>query len=136
VKGNLRGCPAIIVTGRSDAVLPVNHTSRPYVALNHIREENSRLRYYEVKGAHHVDSLNMLYRDKQNCRFPVSFVPLHVYYLKTLDLMVDHLKNGVSLPGSQVIRPENPEKNLPDIAPVPVEQDRIRFENNTLVIPE
>src|SRR5207244_1760939 len=32
--GMLRGKPVIIVHGRSDTLVPVNHTSRPYYALN------------------------------------------------------------------------------------------------------
>ena len=32
--GNLRGKPAVIVHGRSDTLVSVNHTSRPYYALN------------------------------------------------------------------------------------------------------
>ena len=32
--GNLQRKPAIIVHGRADALIPVNHSSRPYTALN------------------------------------------------------------------------------------------------------
>jgi hypothetical protein len=32
--GNLHGKPAIIVHGRADTLIPINHTSRPYYALN------------------------------------------------------------------------------------------------------
>jgi len=55
--GNLHGKPAIIVHGRSDALLPVNHTSRPYVALNaKVEGAASRLSYIEVTNAQHFDS--------------------------------------------------------------------------------
>ena len=137
VCGDLKGCPSIIVTGRSDAVLPVNHTSRPFLACNlMIEKSNSRLRYYEVTSAHHVDALNMLYRDTETCREPVDFAPLHVAYIKALDLMVDHLEQGRPLPPSQVVRPVAPYHTMPDIAPVPLESDRIVFKDKTLFIPE
>jgi hypothetical protein len=78
----------------------------------------------------------MLYRDTKACSAPRSFVPLHAYYLKSLDMMIDHMENGTRLPDSQVVRPENPEDVLPDIEPNPGLEERIRFESNTLIIPE
>lgn len=57
--GNLRGKPAVFVTGRADAILPINHTSRPYYGLNQrVEGAASELRYYEVLNAHHLDILN------------------------------------------------------------------------------
>ncbi|MBU1168312.1 MAG: D-(-)-3-hydroxybutyrate oligomer hydrolase [Proteobacteria bacterium] len=137
VKGNLKGCPSIIVTGRADSVLPVNHTSRPYVGVNRLVEKGkSRLHYYEVTDAHHVDALNMLYADPEKCKPPMILPPLHVFYLKALDLMVSHLETQSPLPPSQVIRPDHPRVSLPDIVEQPRREDRIRFENSTLFIPE
>ena len=137
VSGHLRGCPAVIVTGRSDAVLPINHTSRPYVAVNALTErKKSALRYYEVTSAHHVDALNMLYKNPETCGSPMDFAPLHVMYIKALDLMIAHLENGVPLPPSQVIRPTAPYHKLPDIAPAPSSGDRIDFKDGMLIIPE
>jgi hypothetical protein len=55
--GNLRGKPTIIVHGRADALLPVNHTSRPYAALNKkVEGDASKLSYMEVANAQHFDS--------------------------------------------------------------------------------
>jgi len=137
VCGNLGGCPAIIVTGRSDAVLPINHTSRPYVAANAIMEKgNSSLRYYEVTSAHHVDALNMLYKNPETCDSPMDFAPLHVMYIKALDLMVDHLNQGKPLPPSQIIRPAPPYETLPDINVNPLPEDRIIFEDSILFVPK
>ncbi|MGH6610925.1 MAG: 3-hydroxybutyrate oligomer hydrolase family protein, partial [Burkholderiaceae bacterium] len=46
VNGNLRGKPTIIVHGRADALVPVNHTSRPYFGINKILEgAGSRVSY-------------------------------------------------------------------------------------------
>lgn len=57
--GDLQGKPAIFVTGRSDAILPINHTSRPYYGLNQrVEGADSELRYYEVLNAQHLDILN------------------------------------------------------------------------------
>jgi hydroxybutyrate-dimer hydrolase len=95
---NLRGKPAVIVTGRADAILPPNHASRAYVAMNRLAEPSSRLRYYEVTNAHHLDVLNGI------AGFDARYVPLHVYYLQSLNLMWDHLKQGKELPPSQVVR--------------------------------
>ena len=55
--GRLNGKPVIIVHGRADALLPVNHTSRAYAALTGSLEgSSSRLRYIEVTNAQHFDS--------------------------------------------------------------------------------
>jgi hydroxybutyrate-dimer hydrolase len=96
VAGDLHGKPAIVLHGRADALLPVNHTSRPYAAFNAAREPASRLRYYEVTDANHFDALVGLY--------PRTLVPLHVYNLRALDLMYAHLSTGALLPPSQVVR--------------------------------
>lgn len=135
VTGNLKGRPAIIVTGRSDAVLPINHTSRPYVGVNRLVEkEQGNLHYIEVTGAHHVDALNMLYANPETCDKPISLMPLQAYYFRALDRMVEHLDQGRPLPPSQVVRPQDP-MSLPDIADHPRNEDRIVFDNNRLIIP-
>ncbi|NJK47777.1 hydrolase [Candidatus Gracilibacteria bacterium] len=125
--GNLQGKPTIIVHGRDDALLHVNFTSRSYYGLNQkIEGDKSQLVYIEVTNAHHLDALNQVFDiDTQ--------IPLHYYFMQALDIMydflgqcyADRLKNGTSLPKSQVI-PTVPladtggdcltkEKNLPDI---------------------
>ncbi|WNG20284.1 3-hydroxybutyrate oligomer hydrolase family protein [Cystobacter fuscus] len=95
--GNLHGKPAIIVTGRSDALLPVNHASRAYLGLNAAAEgSNSKLRYIEVTNANHFDFLASV--------LPANIVPLHVYLFRALDAAFAHLKSGAELPPSQVVR--------------------------------
>lgn len=136
--GNLQGKPAVFVTGRADAVLPINHTSRPYFGLNQqVEGEGSELRYYEVLNAHHLDVLN---------GFPAvgaSYVPLHHYYFQALDLVWDRLTNGTPLPPSQVVRttPRGDSTplaqiNLPAIAAQPPEEDRIHLIGGELRIPD
>ena len=96
--GNLKGKPAIFVNGRADAILPPNFASRAYFLRNKTVEPSSKLHYYEVTNAHHLDVLNGI------GGFDTRYVPLHVYYVQALNLMWDHLKSGRSLPASQVVR--------------------------------
>ena len=151
-KGNLRGKPAIFVTGRSDAILPPNHTSRGYYGLNQVTEgSGSGLRYYEVLNAHHLDALTILDVLFNAPLFSDKFVPLHHYYFQALDLMLDHLRNGSPLPPSQVVRaqprgalgptladvpPLDEGIHLPAVSATPDNADLITFENRTLLIPD
>jgi len=150
--GNLREKPAIIVHGRADNLVPVNHSSRPYYGLNKLVEgRDSNLRYYEVTNAQHFDAfinpflvppLPLL------AGYDTRFIPLHVYGIQALNLMYDHLKNGTPLPRSQVVRttprggtpgaapPITVEDNLPPITHHPAPGDRIRFRNNTVHVPD
>jgi hydroxybutyrate-dimer hydrolase len=96
--GNLRGKPAVFVNGRADGVLAPNYASRAYYARNKTVEPGSRLYYYEVTHAHHLDVLNGL------PGFDSRYVPLNVYFTQALNLMWNHLKTGQPLPPSQVVR--------------------------------
>ncbi|WP_148861081.1 3-hydroxybutyrate oligomer hydrolase family protein [Marinobacter fonticola] len=137
--GNLQGKPTVFVTGRADAILPINHTSRPYFGLNQTVEgSDSSLRYYEVLNAHHLDAFNAF------PGFDALYVPLHRYYFQALDLVYAHLKNGDPLPASQVVRttprgtgaPALTEANVPPIQAEPAAADRILFEENQVRIPD
>jgi len=137
--GNLQGKPAVFVTGRADAILPINHTSRPYYGLNQqVEGTNSELRYYEVLNAHHLDILNGFPGIAEN------YIPLHHYYFQALDLVWERLTNGTELPPSQVVRttPRGniatplAESNLPAIAVTPAEDDLIQLVGTELRIPE
>ena len=137
--GDLQGKPTVFVTGRADAILPINHTSRPYFGLNQrVEGEKSNLRYYEILNAHHLDVLN---------GFPGvadRYVPLHHYYFQALDLVWANLTEKRALPPSQVVRtvPRGAittplaEVNLPAINPAPDAGDRIVFTDNQVRIPE
>ncbi|HEY3598321.1 MAG TPA: D-(-)-3-hydroxybutyrate oligomer hydrolase [Paraburkholderia sp.] len=99
VTANLRGKPAIIVQGRSDALVPVNHASRAYLAMNNLSEgSKSQLSFYEVTNGQHFDSFLGV------PGFDTRFVPVHYYNLQALNLMWNHLTSGAALPPSQVIR--------------------------------
>ncbi len=135
--GDLQGKPSIIIHGRDDALIAVNHTSRYYYGLNHKTEANSQLSYIEVTNANHLDSFNAFFNiDTQ--------IPLHYYLGEGLDLMYAHLKDGAALPSSQVI-PTVPldstggdslqaEVNLPSISSDVV--CPITFEGDVLTVPE
>ncbi len=141
--GDLRGKPAMIVQGRDDGVIAPNHAARPYLGLNHLAEgESSRLKYYEILSAHHLDSFNIL------PMFASRFIPLQYYFSQALDRMAAHLSTRGALPPSQVVRPtprgmaesgDIPElrtDHLPDIADSPTPDDRILITEGRVKIPD
>lgn len=144
--GNLRGKPTVIVHGRADALLPVNHTSRPYAALNRRLEGTaSKLSYVEVTNAQHFDSFIGLPTVLPG--YDTRYVPLHVYLNRALDAMYDHLKSGKALPASQVVRTV-PRSGLPGAAPAitvahvpamltnPAAGDAIAITAGSIVVPD
>jgi len=136
----LRGKPAIIAHGRSDALVPVNHSSRAYYGTNQLVEGagHRRLSYIEVTNAQHFDAFLGFSGYAEN------FIPLHVYLIRALNDMYDHLTAGRSLPPSQVVRttprgtgaPTITAANVPPIKKYPAFRDRIWFIKNTLYIPD
>ncbi len=144
--GNLHGKPAIIVHGRSDALLPVSHTSRPYAALNKkVEGAASQLSYVEVTNAQHFDSFIGLPTVLPG--YDSRYVPLHVYLNRALDAVYDHLKTGKALPASQVVRtlprggtpgaaPAITAANVPALATTPVAADAIVYGAATVTIPD
>ena len=96
---NLRGKPTLIVHGRSDTLVPVNFSSRPYVLRNaQVERGLSQLRYIEVENAQHFDAFLPL------AGFDNRFVPLHLYFIRAMDAMWQHLNQGTALPPSQLVR--------------------------------
>ena len=142
--GNLRGKPAVIVHGRSDTLVPVNHSSRPYYALNKSVEAGSRLAYYEVTNAQHFDSF---VGTAAFAGYDTRLVPLHRYFIQAMDIMYANLRNGTAIPPSQVVRttprggtpgaaPAITASNVPPISASPTTANQITFSNNTLTVPE
>jgi hydroxybutyrate-dimer hydrolase len=142
--GNLRGKPAIIVHGRADGLIPVNHTSRPYFGTNKVVEGSaSRLSYIEVLNAQHFETFIPLVAG-----YDTRYIPMHYYDNQALNLMWNHLRNGAALPPSQVVRPTPrggtpgaapaiTAANLPPIQLAPVAGDAINFSaaSSTVQIP-
>jgi len=111
VNGNLRGKPAIIVQGRADALVPINHASRPYLGMNQVAEgKSSKLSFYEITNGQHFDAFLSV------AGFDTRFIPVHYYDIQALNLMWNHLKNGAALPPSQVVR-TTPRGGTPGAAP-------------------
>lgn len=135
--GNLKGKPAIIVHGRSDALIPVNFASRAYVGLNaSVEGSASKLRYIEVSHANHFDSLvNVL---------PENLVPLHPYLFRALDALLANLRGGTPLPASQVVRTvprlDNTtpitSANVPAIVALPSAANAITVSDTTVAVPD
>ena len=126
----------MIVQGRSDTLIPVNHASRAYLGLNAAAEgASSKLRYVEVTHANHFDSFTS--------SLPTAIVPLHIYLIRALDMVYANLKSGQALPLSQVVH-TTPRRdgsavitvaNVPPIATVPAAADTIVVNATTVSVP-
>ncbi|SFL78246.1 D-(-)-3-hydroxybutyrate oligomer hydrolase [Rugamonas rubra] len=136
--GNLRGKPAIIVHGRSDTLIVINHASRAYLGLNALAEgAASKLRYIEVTNGNHFDSFTSA--------VPSLIIPLHVYLNRALDALYANLKNptGSPLPPSQVVRTVTRADattpitvaNVPAIATAPTPANAIVVSGTTVDVP-
>jgi hydroxybutyrate-dimer hydrolase len=142
LSGNLRGHPTLIVSGRSDALVPVNDNARAYAAFNRAVEgAGSRLRYIEVTNAQHFDAFIPF------SGFDNRFVPLHVYFTQAMDMMYAHLRNNAALPPSQLVRttprggaagaaPALTAANVPAISAAPAAGNQIGFSGTTLTVPQ
>ena len=135
--GKLHGKPAIIVHGRSDTLIPVNHASRAYLGLNAAVEgRSSQLRYIEVTHANHFDSFSGA--------LPTLIVPLHVYLNRALDAMYAHLSAKQALPPSQVVRTVTRADastlitavNVPAIAATPAAGNAISVTGTVVDVPD
>lgn len=145
--GDLNGTPAIVLTGRSDALVFPNYHARPYYGLNQLVEgKKSRLSYIEVTNAQHFEAfISTLWVDPVT---GVQFVPLHYYLFQALDWMNEYLKgNRDTLPPSQVVRTiprgwapytkdDAGSPKLPEIQDIPDPGDRITFDGSVLRIPK
>lgn len=139
--GNLRGKPTLIVAGRSDALVPINHAARAYTAFNRVTEgATSKVSYVEVTNAQHFDTFLPF------SGFDNRFVPLHVYYVRAMNAMYANLKSGTALPPSQVVRttprggaagaaPAITAANVPAFAAAPAAADQIGFSGSSINVP-
>lgn len=138
--GDLHGKPALIVHGRDDTRVPVNHSARPYLGLNSRAEHGrSALSYLEITHAHHSDSTAPGYDNR--------YVPLGFYFQQALDLMWARLTEGRPLPPSQVVRtvprggepghaPALTRANVPPVPASPAPGDRIRVRSGAVQVPD
>jgi hydroxybutyrate-dimer hydrolase len=135
--------PTILVQGRSDTLVPVNHASRAYYATA-LANGSRDIRYVEVTNAQHFDAF------LPAAPFPgydSRYVPLHVYLIRALDAMYAHLKDGKPLPPSQVVHtvprggapgtaPPLVAANVPPIQDSPGAGELITFRRSTLFVPD
>lgn len=138
---NLRGKPTLIVSGRSDALIPVNNNARAYTALNRtIEGASTKLRYIEILNGQHFDAFLPF------PGFDTRFVPLHPYFNQAMDVMWAHLKSGGPLPASQVVRttprggapgaaPAITAAQVPPFAMTPAAADQIGFAGTSISVP-
>jgi hydroxybutyrate-dimer hydrolase len=111
LRGDLGRKPTVLVSGRSDALIPVNNAARAYAAFNRsVEGKHTQLRYYEVTNAQHFDTFVSL------SGFDTRFVPLHPYFNQAMNAMYARLKSGTPLPPSQVVR-TTPRGGVPGAAP-------------------
>ncbi|QPF71637.1 D-(-)-3-hydroxybutyrate oligomer hydrolase [Roseateles sp. DAIF2] len=138
----LRGLPTIIVAGRNDTLIPVNHAARAYYGKNLLQDgAAAKTRYYEVTNAQHFDSFVAF---GALLGYDARYVPLHVYFVRALDQMWAHLKSGTALPASQVVRttprgagaPALAASNVPAWAATPAAADAIGFDAGVLSVPQ
>lgn len=147
LSGNLRGKPAIVIAGRSDTLVPVNHAARAYTAFNsRVEGANSNLRYYEIQYGQHFDAFLPNAAGGGVNGYDALFVPVHYYFVNGMDLMWARLKNGTALPASQVVRttqrggtagaaPAITTVNVPKIATTPSAGDAIATANGSIAVP-
>jgi hydroxybutyrate-dimer hydrolase len=117
LSGNLQKKPVIMVAGRSDTLIPVNQAERAYLAFNSkVEGSASDLHYYEIMNGQHFDAFvpNAAAGGVQG--YDTLFVPVHYYFVKSMDLMWAKLTSGAALPPSQVVR-TTPRGGTPGAAP-------------------
>lgn len=146
--GNLRGKPTVFVQGRSDTLLPVNHTSRAYAAFNSkVEGIYSDLHYYEIQNGNHFDAFLPNAAGGGVSGYDALLVPVHYYFVNGMDLLWAKLKNGTALPPSQVVRttprglpagaaPAITTANVPKIAATPAAADVITVGAGAINVPD
>ncbi|HSI59565.1 MAG TPA: 3-hydroxybutyrate oligomer hydrolase family protein [Ideonella sp.] len=142
LNAKLGGRPTVIVAGRNDTLLPVNHTSRAYFGRNQlVSKQPGNTRYIEVTNAQHFDTFIAF---GALLGYDTRYIPLHVYFVRALDAVYAHLSNGSALPPSQVVRTTPRASgltpiaaaNVPPIASAPAAGDVIAMDGTTLAIPD
>lgn len=146
LSGDLRGKPAVLVHGRSDALVPVDHASRAYAAFHSkVESGTANLRYYEVQHANHFDGF--IAAAGGVVGYDALLVPLHYYFVQAMDLLWAHLTAGTPLPPSQVVRttprglpagaaPPITTANVPRISTAPAAANTISISAGTIQVPE
>jgi hydroxybutyrate-dimer hydrolase len=147
LSGKLHGLPVIVVAGRSDALLPVNHAGRAYLAFNSKMEGTAtNLHYYEITNGQHFDAFLPNAASGGVQGYDTLLVPVHYYFVKSMDLMWAKLNSNAALPPSQVVRttprggtagsaPAITTANVPPILASPAASDAIKASAGTGFVP-
>ena len=97
------------------------------------------LRYIEVTNAQHFDTFIAF---GAFLGFDSRYVPLHPYFVRAMDSVWEHLRNGTALPPSQVVRgvpragAPLAAANVPPWSAAPAAGDAIAFGGGTLTVPD
>ncbi len=138
--GQLNAKPAIVIQGRGDEVVHINHGARAYYA-RYMQQggDDDKMAFLEIQNGHHLEMFNgVLVPFGENSSY------IHPYYDDAVGIMIDHLKNGTPLPGDQVVRAlirttdEITAEMFPPIQMNPGSADAIVWDDatSTLTIPE
>ena len=132
--------PVVMLHGRADGLIPVNHSSRAYYAVNQSLGRRSGLRYYEVVHGQHFDAYLGL------PGFAERYVPLQPWIGASLDRIHARLTGGPALPPSQVLRSKPRAAQAAGLEPLAAVHlgelqeeaggDRIEFSEHTLYVPD
>lgn len=118
--------PVVILHGRGDGLVSVNHSSRAYVSANWRRERTGAtardgLRYYEIRRAQHFDAFLPLPGMRGH------YLPMQPFLNAAFDAVHARLIRGTPLPPSQAVA---------DTLRVRPGADAIVMRDGTLVIPD
>ena len=137
--GNLNKIKTFIVHGQNNVKQLINHTSRPYVALNSgVEGKESQLRYIEVENASYLDGKSP---------FDNTLLAIDYYGEDAIEWLWANLTNNTTLPESQVIRtkprggsisqaPQATLENLVPIAQKPDSSNLIIIEDRKISLPK
>jgi len=134
------GLPTVILHGRCDSLISVQHASRAYFAATSASGSDMReWRYYEHETGQHFELLLGMPGLSQR------FTPILPSLYQSLDLMRERLFSGGALPPSQVLRAPLPDecdesglairRNLSGNIAANPGRDAIEFSGNSLCIP-
>ncbi len=90
--------PLVLIHGRGDGLIAVNHSSRPYYYVSAAGDPETGIRYYEIERGQHFDAFLPL------PGFAGHYVAMQPFFDAAMDLVEANLSSGQRLPPSQVVR--------------------------------
>jgi hydroxybutyrate-dimer hydrolase len=124
----------IVLHGRDDGLIAVNHASRAWFALRQQRPYAAAARYYEIEHLQHFDAFLPLPQMRG------QYLPMQPFLNNALDLMWRRLTAAEALPPSQLWRtqPGNEALTPSQLGALRSNpgHDRIKVVSHTLFIPD